>query len=114
LYNNKKENNNYNSNKYKNVKFFENHQAQFFDNINKSWKNFNIPQRYSETYNTINKKIQYYTSNATNFINEITVGGCIENFNRLVELTQRYYNDVDVVQNNFNYARRIERSYKRQ
>ena len=85
--------------------------AQFFDNINKSWENFNIPQRYSETYNTINKNLRDSTVNATNFINEIAVGG-IENFNRLVELTQRYYNDV--VQNNFNYARRIERSYNRQ
>jgi nitrate/nitrite-specific signal transduction histidine kinase len=111
LYNNKKENNNYNSNKYKNVKFFENHQAQFFDNINKSWENFNIPQRYSETYNTINKKIQYYTSNATNFINEIAVGG-IENFNKAIELTQRYYNDI--VENNFNYVKKIERSFNRQ
>jgi hypothetical protein len=82
--------------------------AQFFDNINKSWKNFNIPQRYSETYNTINKNIQDYTVNSTNFVNELIAGG-IENFNRLIELTQRYYNDI--VQNNFNYARKIERSY---
>jgi hypothetical protein len=82
--------------------------AQFLDNINKSWKNFKIPERYSETYNTINKNIQDYTVNATNFINEIAVGG-IENFNKSIELTQRFHNDV--VQNNFNYARRIERSY---
>jgi hypothetical protein len=82
--------------------------AQFLDNINKSWKNFNIPQRYSETYNTINKNIQDGTVNSTNFVNELIAGG-IENFNRSVELTQRYYNDI--VQNNFNYARRIERSY---
>ena len=83
--------------------------AQFLDNINKSWKNFNVPQRYSETQNTVDKNIQDYTINATNIINEITVAG-IENFNRLIELTQRYCNDV--VQSNFNYARRIERSYK--
>jgi hypothetical protein len=34
--------------------------AQFWDNIknnNSYWKNFNIPQRYSETYKTLNKKI---------------------------------------------------------
>ena len=44
------------------------------------------------------------------FINEIAVGG-VEHFNKLVELTQKYYNDI--VQNNLNYARRkIERSYK--
>jgi gas vesicle protein len=85
--------------------------AQFLDNINKSWKNFNIPERYSETYNTLNKNIQDYTVNATNFINELIADG-IENFNRSIELTQRYYNDI--VQNNFNYARRIERSYNRQ
>jgi hypothetical protein len=83
--------------------------AQFFDNINNNsyWKNFNIPERYSETYNILNKNIQNYTVNATNFINEIVVGG-VENFNKSIELTQRYYNDI--VQNNFNYARKIERS----
>jgi hypothetical protein len=88
--------------------------AQFWDNINNNnsyWKNFNIPQRYSETYNTLNKNIQNYTVNATNFINEIAVGS-IENFNKSIELAQRYYNDI--VQNNFNYAQKIERSYNRQ
>ncbi len=83
--------------------------AQFFDNINNNsyWKNFNIPERYSETYETLNKNVQEYTVNATNFVNEIVVGG-IENFNRAVEFSQRYYNDI--VQNNLNYARKIERS----
>ena len=88
--------------------------AQFFDNINNNnsyWNNFNIPQRYSKTYNTLNKNIQNYTVNATNFINEIAVGG-FENINKSIELTQRYYNDI--VQNNFNYAQKIERSYNRQ
>ena len=89
--------------------------AQFWDNINNTnnsyWKNFNIPERYSETYKTLNKNLQNYTTNATNSINEITVGG-IENFNKSIELTQRYYNDI--VQNNFNYAQKIERSYNRQ
>ena len=88
--------------------------TQFWDNIknnNSYWKNFNIPQRYSETSDTLNKNIQNYTINATNFINEIAVSG-IENFNKSIELTQRYYNDI--VQNNFNYAQKIERSYNRQ
>jgi gas vesicle protein len=89
--------------------------SQFFDNIsnnNKSyWKNFSTPQRYSEIYNTLNRNIQDNTVNATNFINEITVGS-IENFNKSVEITQRYYNDI--VQNNFDYAKKIERSYNRQ
>ena len=88
--------------------------AQFWDNINNNnsyWRNFNIPERYSETYNTLNKNIQNYTIKATNSINEITVGG-IENFNKSIELTQRYYNDI--VQNNFNYVQNIERSYNRQ
>ena len=88
--------------------------TQFWDNIknnNSYWKNFNIPQRYSETSDTLNKNIQNYTINATNFINEIAVSG-IENFNKSTELTQRYYNDI--VQNNFNYAQKIERSYNRQ
>ena len=86
--------------------------VQFFENINDSyWKNFNTPQRYSEIYNTVNRNIQDNTVNATNFINEITVGS-IENFNKSVEITQRYYNDI--VQNNFDYAKKIERSYNRQ
>ncbi len=82
--------------------------TQFFVNINKSWENFHIPQRYSETYKTFNKNIQDYTVNATKFVNEIAVGS-IENFNKSLELAQKYYNDI--VQNNFNYTRRIERSY---
>ena len=82
--------------------------AQFWNNIYKSyWENFNIPERYSEISDTLNKNIQNYTINATNFINEIAVSG-IENFNKSIELTQRYYNDI--MQNNFNYARKIERS----
>ena len=87
--------------------------AQFFDNINNNsyWTNFNVPQRYSETYDTISKNIKDYIVNVTNFINEIAVGG-IENFNKSIELTQRYYNDI--VQNNFNYAQKIERSVNRQ
>ena len=88
--------------------------AQFWDNINNTnnsyWKNFNIPQRYSETSDTLNKNLQNYTINATNFINEIAVSG-IENFNKSIELTQRYYNDI--VQNNVNYVQKIQRSYNR-
>ena len=84
--------------------------AQFFDNINNSWRNYNIPQRYSETHNTIDKNIQDYTVNSTNVINELITDG-IENFIKSIELTQRYYNDI--VQNNFNYAGKIERSYNR-
>jgi hypothetical protein len=80
----------------KNVLYtYQSSYAQFWDNINNNnsyWKNFTIPQRYSETYNTLNKNIQNYTINATNFVNEIAVGG-IENFNKSIELTQRYYND---------------------
>jgi hypothetical protein len=87
--------------------------TQFWNNINNNsyWKNFNIPESYSETYNTLNKNIQDCTVNATNSINEIAVDG-IENFNKSIELTHRYYNDI--VQNNFNYAQKIERSYNRQ
>ena len=89
--------------------------TQFFDNINNKnnsyWRNFNIPERYSEISNTINKNIQDYTVNATNIVNELTTSG-IENFNKAIELTQRYYNDI--VQNNFSYAQKIERSYNRQ
>jgi hypothetical protein len=94
-------------------KTYQSSYTQFFDNNNNNsnWKNFNIPQRYSEIYNTINKNIQDYAVNATNIVNEITTGG-IENFNKAIELTQRYYNDI--VQNNFHYTQKIERSYNRQ
>lgn len=69
-----------------------------------------IPERYSETYNTLNKNIQDTTVNTTNFLNEIFVGS-IENLKKSLELTQRYYNDI--VQNNFNYIQKLERSYNR-
>jgi len=87
--------------------------VRFLDYINNSyWKNFNTSQRYSEIYNTLNRNIQDNAVNATNFINEITVGG-IENFNKSVEITQKYYNDI--VQNNFDYAKKkLELSYNRQ
>ncbi|HLN35804.1 MAG TPA: hypothetical protein VK250_11065 [Nitrososphaeraceae archaeon] len=85
--------------------------SQFLNNISKSyWQNFNIPERYSETYNTLNKNIEVNTVNTTSFLNEIFVGG-IENLKKSLELTQRYYNDI--VQNNFNYIQKLERSYNR-
>ncbi|MDR4510736.1 MAG: hypothetical protein MRJ93_03410 [Nitrososphaeraceae archaeon] len=94
--------------------FFNTYQSsynQFLDNTYRSyWQNFNIPERYSESYNRVNKNIQDGTNNLTNFINEITVGG-IEHYSHSLELTQRYYNDI--LQNNFNYAKKIERSYSR-
>jgi hypothetical protein len=73
-------------------------------------RKFKIPKRYSETYDTLNKNVQEYTVNAINFVNKIAVGG-IENFNKTIELSQRYYNDI--MQNNFNYARKIEGSSSR-
>ena len=88
--------------------------AKFWDNINNNnsyWRNFIIPERYSETYKTLNKNIQDYTINATNSINEIFVSG-IENFTKSIELTQRYYDDI--VQNNVNYVQKIERSHNGQ
>jgi hypothetical protein len=56
-------------------------------------RKFKIPERYSETYDTLNKNVQEYTVNAINFVNKIAVGG-IENFNKSIELTkilQRYH-----------------------
>ena len=86
--------------------------SQFFDNLtnNQYWNNFNISEKYSETYNTINKNIQDYTVNATNIINEISTG-TIENFNKAIELTRRYYNNT--IQNIDDYSQKIERSYNR-
>ena len=79
--------------------------VQFLDNIYKSWENFKIPERYAETYDTLNKNVQEYTVNSINFVNEIVVGG-IENFNRTIEPSLRYYSDI--MQNTFNYTRKIE------
>lgn len=73
-------------------------------------RKFKIPERYSETYDTLNKNVQEYAVNAINFVNKVVVGG-IKNFNRTIELSQSYYNDL--MQNNFNYARKIERSSSR-
>jgi hypothetical protein len=73
-------------------------------------RKFKIPERYSETYDTLNKNVQEYTVNAINFVNKLVVGG-IKNFNRTIELSQSYYHDL--MQNNFNYARKIERSSSR-
>ena len=93
------------------INTYQSSYAHLLDNSYKSyWENFNIPERYSETYNTLNRNIQDGTINITNTINEIAIGG-VEHFSKTVELTQRYYNDI--VQNNFNYAKKIERSYNR-
>jgi len=93
------------------ISTYQSSYVQFLDNISKSyWQNFKIPERYSETCNSLNKNIQNGTVNATNLINEVIVGS-VENFNKTLELTQKYYNDI--LQNNFNYARKIERSYNR-
>ena len=86
--------------------------SRFFDNVtnNHYWNNFNFSKKYSETYNTIDKNIQDYTVNATNLINEISTGA-IENFNKAIELSWKYYNNT--IQNIDNYSQKIERSYNR-
>ena len=83
--------------------------AQFWDNIKIIIHTGKISIYHKDILKhtkTLNKKIQDYTVNATNFINEMAVGG-IENFNKSIDLTQRYYNNI--VQNNVNYAQKIER-----
>jgi len=83
--------------------------SQFLNNINKSyWQNFKIPERYSETYNTLSKNIQDSTVNTTNFINEIFVCN-VENVKKSLELTQRYYDDTMRITSN--YVRKIESQY---
>jgi len=83
--------------------------SQFLNNINKSyWQNFKIPERYSETYNTLSKNIQDSTVNTTNFINEIVVCN-VENVKKSLELTQRYYDDTMRITSN--YIRKIESQY---
>jgi hypothetical protein len=34
-------------------------------------RKFKIPERYSETYDTLNKNVQEYTVNAINFVNKL-------------------------------------------
>lgn len=90
------------------IKTFRSNYGETFENIyNSYWNNFQIPERYTETYNTINKNVTDDITNRTKFINEIVIGN-IETFNKSIESVQRYFNDT--IQAFFDYIRNLERS----
>jgi hypothetical protein len=90
------------------IKTFQSNYGQTFENIyNSYWNNSQIPERYTETYNTINRNVTDDITNRTKFINEIVIGN-IETFNKSIESVQRYFNDT--IQTYFDYIRNLERS----
>jgi hypothetical protein len=57
------------------IKTFRSNYGETFENIyNSYWNNFQIPERYTETYNTINRNVTDDITNRTKFINEIVIG----------------------------------------
>lgn len=57
------------------IKTFRSNYGETFENIyNSYWNNFQIPERYTETYNTINRNVTDDITNRTKFINEIVTG----------------------------------------
>lgn len=90
------------------IKTFRSNYGETFENIyNSYWNNSQIPERYTETYNTINRNVTDDITNRTKFINEIVIGN-IETFNKSIESVQRYFNDT--IQTYFDYIRNLERS----
>ena len=83
----------------------------FFNLSTSSLEDFNIPERYFKTYNTINKNRIDDTTNITNVANQVLLSG-IQNIIKITELTQKYYNES--IQNYFNFLKKIERSSSNQ
>ena len=65
----------------------------FFNLSTSSLEDFNIPERYFKTYNTINKNILDDTTNIANVANQVSLSG-IQKIIKITELTQKYYNDI--------------------
>ena len=85
--------------------------SQVLENLSHSyWKDSNIPERFTEAYNTINKKTLDNITDTTNFINEFVLRN-LETANKSIEYAQRYFNDT--TQNYFNYIRKLERPYNK-
>lgn len=87
--------------------------SQILQNLSHSyWKdsNSNIPERFTEAYNTINKNALDNITDTTNFINEVVLRN-IETANKSIEYAQRYFNDS--TRNYFNYIRKLERPYNK-
>jgi hypothetical protein len=92
------------------INTFRSNYGQTLETIyNSYWNNFRTPERYTETYNTINKNVSDDITNRINFINEIVIGNT-ESFNKSIESAQRYF---DTIQNYFNYIRNLERFYNK-
>jgi hypothetical protein len=93
------------------VNIYQSAYSQILENLSHSyWKDSNIPERFTDAYNTINKNILDNITDTTNFINEI-VSRNIETANKSIEYAQRYFNDT--TRNYFNYIRKLERPYNR-
>ncbi|HET9806958.1 MAG TPA: hypothetical protein VFP49_08630 [Nitrososphaeraceae archaeon] len=87
--------------------------SRFLDDVsNKSnWNNFKIPERYADVYNKTKQNMTDHTINCTQKINEFVLGST-ENFNKSIEIVQKYYNDN--LQNYFNFVNKIGKSYYNQ
>ena len=83
--------------------------SKFLDDTSKSyWNNYLNPQRYTDVYNKTNQYVTNTTVNATRRINDIALE-YTENFNKSIELAQKYYNNS--VQNFFSFVNKFEKSY---
>lgn len=93
------------------VNIYQSTYSQILENLSHSyWKDSNIPDRFTEAYNTINKNALDNITDTTNFINEIALRN-IETANKSIEYAQRYFNDT--TRNYFNYIRKLERPYNK-
>ena len=93
------------------VNIYKSLYSQVLENLSHSyWKDSNIPERFTEAYNTINKKTLDNITDTTNFINEFVLRN-LETANKSIEYAQRYFNDT--TQNYFNYIRKLERPYNK-
>ena len=93
------------------VNIYKSLYSQVLENLSHSyWKDSNIPERFTEAYNTINKKTLDNITDTTNFINEFVLRN-LETANKSIEYAQRYFNDT--TRNYFNYIRKLERPYNK-
>ncbi|HET9807932.1 MAG TPA: hypothetical protein VFP49_13600 [Nitrososphaeraceae archaeon] len=87
--------------------------SKFLDDaLDKSyWNNFIYPERYTDIYNKTNQNITDKTVNATRRLNEFVLGST-ENFNKSIEIAEKYYNES--TQNYFNFVKKIGKSFSNQ
>ena len=76
---------------------------------NKSyWNNFQFPQEYTDTSNKTNQNITGNTIKCIQRVYDFALT-YTENFNKSIEIAQRYYNES--VQNYYNFVNKIGRYY---